>query len=56
MADIHSATDEVRRRKKKKKKPQGKNIVSASATKGGHGTKWQKRQHPQKANLQAKKT
>ena len=40
MADIHSATAEIRRGKKKeerkKKKPQGKNIMSASATQGGH--------------------
>jgi len=37
-ADIQSATDEIRRGKKKerKKKPQGKNIMSASATQGGH--------------------
>jgi len=40
MVDIHSVTVEIRRRKKeerrKKKKPQGKNIMSASATQGGH--------------------
>jgi len=41
MVDIHSAIAEIRREKKKrrkknKKKPQGKNIVSASATRGGH--------------------
>jgi len=37
-ADIQSATDEIRRGKKKerKKKPQGKNIMFASATQGGH--------------------
>jgi len=41
MVDIQSATAEIRRgrkkrKKKKKKKPQGKNIMSASATQGGH--------------------
>ena len=40
MVDIHSATTEIRRGKKKekrkKKKPQGKNIMSASATQGGY--------------------
>jgi len=38
MADILSATAEIRRGKerKKKKKPQGKNIMSASATQGVH--------------------
>ena len=37
MADIQSATDEIRRGiKKDRKKPQGKNIMSASATQGGH--------------------
>jgi len=42
MVDIHSATAEIRRgrekeeRRKKKKKPQGKNVMSASATQGGH--------------------
>jgi len=39
MVDIQSATAEIRRGKKKKerrKKPQGKNIMSASATQGGH--------------------
>jgi len=40
MVDIQSATSEIRRgkkkKKKKKKKPQGKNIMSASATQGGH--------------------
>ena len=41
MADIQSAAAEIRRGKKKKKeerrkKPQGKNIMSASATQGGH--------------------
>jgi len=35
MADIQSATAEIRRGKKKKK-PQGKNTMSASATQGGH--------------------
>ena len=37
--DIHSATAEIRQGKKerrKKKKPQGKNIMSASATQGSH--------------------
>jgi len=40
MVNIQSATAEIRRGKKKtdrqKKKPQGKNIMSASATQGGH--------------------
>jgi len=39
IVDIQSATVEIRRGKKeerKKKKPQGKNIMSASATQGGH--------------------
>jgi len=35
MIDIQSATAEIRRGKKKKK-PQGKNIMSTSATQGGH--------------------
>jgi len=37
MVDIQSATAEIRRGKKEEgKKPQGKNIMSASATQGGH--------------------
>jgi len=37
MADIHSATAEIRPGKeRRKKKPQDKNIMSASATQGGH--------------------
>jgi len=37
MADIQSATAEIRRGKKeRKKKPQGKNKMSASVTQGGH--------------------
>jgi len=36
MVDIHSATAQIRRgkkkRRRKKKKPQGKNIMSVSAT------------------------
>jgi len=42
MADIQSATAENRREKERKKerrrrqKPQGENIMSASATQGGH--------------------
>ena len=45
MVDIESQTAEIRRgnkkkkkksKKKKKKKPQGRNIMSASATQGGH--------------------
>jgi len=38
MVDIQSVTTEIRRGKKerRKKKPQGKNIMSASATQGGH--------------------
>jgi len=42
MVDIQSATAEIRRGKKieedrrKQKKPQGKNVMSASATQGGH--------------------
>jgi len=37
--DIQSATAEIRREKKKKKKKQDKNIMSASATHGGHNKK-----------------
>jgi len=39
MVDMQSVTAEIRRGKKKKeerKKPQGKNIMSASATQDGH--------------------
>jgi len=40
MVDIQSVTAEIRRGKKKertkKKKPQDENVVSASATQGGH--------------------
>jgi len=40
MVDIQSATAEIRRgqknKKKERKKPQDKNIMSASATQGGH--------------------
>jgi len=37
MVDIQSPTTEIRRGKKeRKKKPQGKNIMSPSATHGGH--------------------
>jgi len=38
MVDIQSAAADIRQGKKKKerKKPQGKNIMSASATQGGH--------------------
>jgi len=41
MVDIQSVTAEIRRGIKKiedrrRKKPQGKNIMSASATQGGH--------------------
>jgi len=38
MVDIQSATSEIRRGKKEreKKKLQDKNIMSASATQGGH--------------------
>jgi len=40
MVDIQSAAAEIRRKKKieDRKKPQGKNIMSASATHGGHIT------------------
>jgi len=43
MVDIQSAMAEIRRGKKeeRKKKPQGKNIMSASATQGGHKNTWQ---------------
>jgi len=40
--DIQSAADEIRRRIKKedrRKKLQGKNIMSASATQGGHNNR-----------------
>jgi len=38
MVDIQFPTDEIRRgiKKKDRKKPQDKNIMSASATQGGH--------------------
>jgi len=37
MVDIQSPTAEIRRGiKKHRKKPQGRNIMSASATQGGH--------------------
>jgi len=38
MVDIQSAAAEIRRGKKieRRKKPQGKNIMAASATQGGH--------------------
>jgi len=37
MVDIQSAMAEIRRgTEKEKKKPQGKNIMPASATQGGH--------------------
>jgi len=37
MVDIQSATTKIRRGKKeRRKKLQGKNIMSASATQGGH--------------------
>ena len=38
MVDIQSASAEIRRgiKKEDRKKPQGKNIMSASATQGGH--------------------
>jgi len=36
MVDIQSADAEIRPGKKERKKPQGKNIMSASATQGGH--------------------
>jgi len=38
MADIESATAEIRQGKKeyRQKKPQGKNMMSASAMQGGH--------------------
>jgi len=38
MVDSHSATAEIdeEKRRRKKKKAQGKNIMSASATQGGH--------------------
>jgi len=42
MVDIQSQTAEYRRgikKKERKKKPHGKNIMSASATQGGHKKK-----------------
>jgi len=36
MVDIQSATAEIRRGKKERRKKQDKNIMSASATQGGH--------------------
>jgi len=48
MVDIHSATAEImrgkkKRRRKKKKKLQGKHIMSASSTQGGHKILQQKK-------------
>jgi len=43
MVDIQSATAEIGRGKKEdrhKKKPQDKNIMSASATQGGHKNRY----------------
>jgi len=44
MVDIQSAAAEIRPGIKKKidrrKKPKGKNIMSASATQGGHNKQW----------------
>jgi len=36
MEDIQSATAEIRQGKKEERKKQDKNIMSASATQGGH--------------------
>jgi len=36
MADIQSATAEIRRGKQEERQKQDKNIMSASATQGGH--------------------
>jgi len=36
MVNVQSPTVDIMQGKKKKKKPQGKNIMSASATQGGH--------------------
>jgi len=36
MVDIHSATAEIRRGKKEERKKQDKNVMSSSATQGGH--------------------
>jgi len=50
MVDIQSPTAEIRRgkkeRRRKKKKPQGKNIMSASATQGGHKNYTQQTKYP----------
>jgi len=45
MVDIQSAAAEIRRgiKKEDRKKPQGKNIMSTSATQGGHNKKVQYR-------------
>jgi len=40
MVDIHSATAEIRRGKENNKKKQNKNIMSASATQGGHNKRY----------------
>jgi len=50
MVDIQSATAEIRRRKKierkkERQKPQGKNIMSASATQGGHNKSQRELRH-----------
>jgi len=50
MVDIHSATAEIRRGKKKEKETSGQNIMSASATQGGHN---KERNKPQRQNIMA---
>jgi len=53
MVDIQSAAAEIRRGiKKDRKKPQGKNILSASATQGGHKNTYSGQQKP---NLRCEK-
>jgi len=43
MVEIQSATAEIRRGKERKKKKQDKNIMSASATQGGHYYIWNRK-------------
>jgi len=42
MVDIQSATAEISRGKRKKEEEQDENIMSTSATQGGHNNKWLK--------------
>jgi len=49
MVDIQSSTAEIRQGKKKERRNHGKNIMSASATQGGHNN-WRKKSKRERAN------